>query len=81
MMEITPKTFHEDWLYIWQYYNDILIERDVSILHNVLTYNESLQRGGKWTNQDAKKLGVQTRNPLQVMTQDAMRAWKKLKLN
>ena len=76
MTEITSETFHEDWLYIWQYYNDILIERDVSILHFLLTYNESLQRGGKWTNQDAKKLGVQTRNPLQVMTQEAMRAWK-----
>ena len=76
MTEITSETFHEDWLYIWQYYNDILIERDVSILHTVLTYNESLQRGGKWTNQDAKKLGMQTRNPLQVMTQEAMRAWK-----
>ena len=35
-----------------------------------------LQRGGKGTNQDAKKLGVQTWNPLQVMTQEAMRAWK-----
>ena len=81
MMEITSETFHEDWLHIWQCYNDILVERVVSILHTVLTYNESLQRGGKWTNQDAKKLGVQTRNPLQVMTQEAMRAWKKLKLN
>ena len=68
--------FHEVGLYIWQCYNDILIERDVSILHTVLTYNESLQRGGKWTNQDAKKLGMHTRNPLQVMTQEAMRAWK-----
>ena len=76
MTEITSETFHEDWLHIWQYYNDILVERVVSILHTVLTYNESLQRGGKWTNQDAKKLGVQTRNPLQVMTQEAMRAWK-----
>ena len=78
-MEITSETFHEDWLYIWQYYNDILVERVVSILHSVLTYNESLQRGGKGTNQDAKKLGVQTRNPLQVMTQEAMRAWKNWK--
>ena len=75
-MEITSETFHEVRLYIWQYYNDILVERVVSILHTVLTYNESLQRGGKWTNQDAKKMGVQTRNPLQVMTQEAMRAWK-----
>ena len=81
MTEITSETFHEDWLYIWQYYNDILVERVVSILHIVLTYNESLQRGGKWTNQDAKKLGVQTRNPLQMMTQEAMRAWKKFTLN
>ena len=79
MTEITSETFHEVGLYIWQYYNDILIERDVSILHTVLTYNESLQRGGKWTNQDAKKLGMQTRNPLQVMTQEAMRAWKNWK--
>ena len=79
MTKITSETFHEDWLYIWQYYNDILIERVVSILHTVLTYNESLQRGGKWTNQDAKKMGVQTRNPLQVMTQEAMRAWKNWK--
>ena len=76
MTEITSETFHEDWLYIWQYYNDILIERDVSILRTLLTYNENLQRGGKWTNQDAKKLGMHTRNPLQVMTQEAMRAWK-----
>ena len=76
MMEITSETFHEDWLHIWLYYNDILVERVVSILHTVLTCTESLQRGGKWTNQDAKKLGVQTRNPLQVMTQEAMRAWK-----
>ena len=76
MTSITSETFHEDWLHIWQYYNDILVERVVSILHIVLTYNESLQRGGKWTNQDAKKIGVQTRNPLQVMTQEAMRAWK-----
>ena len=76
MASITSETFHEDWLYIWQCYNDILIARDVSILHTVLTCNESLQRGGKWTNQDAKILGMQTRNPLQVMTQEAMRAWK-----
>ena len=75
-MEITSETFHEVRLYIWQYYNNILVERVVSILHSVLMYNESLQRGGKWTNQDAKKMGVQTRNPLQVMTQEAMRAWK-----
>ena len=68
MTEITSETFHEDWLYIWRYYNDILIERDVSSLHTVLTYDESLQRGGKWTNQDAKKMRVHTRNPLQVMT-------------
>ena len=74
MTEITSEIFHEVRLYIGQYYNDILVERVVSILHTVLTYNESLQRGGKWTNQDAKKLGVQTRNPLQVMTQEAMRA-------
>ena len=75
-MEIASEIFHEVRLYIWQYYNNILVERDVSILHSVSTYNESLQRGGKWTNQDAKKMGVQTRNPLQVMTQEAMRAWK-----
>ena len=74
MTEITSETFHEVRLYIGQCYNNILIERVVSILHSVLTYNESLQRGGKWTNQDAKKMGVQTRNPLQVMTQEAMRA-------
>ena len=74
MTEITSAIFHEVRLYIGQYYNDILVERVVSILHIVLTYNESLQRGGKWTNQDAKKMGVQTRNPLQVMTQEAMRA-------
>ena len=36
-MEITSETFHEDWLYIWQYYNDISVERVVSILHIVLT--------------------------------------------
>ena len=76
MTEITSEMFHEVGLYIWQCYNDILIEWDVSILHTVLTYNESLQRGRKWTNQDAKKLGMHTRNPLQMMTQEAMRAWK-----
>ena len=81
-MEITSETFHEDWLYIWQYYNDILVERVVSILHSVLTYNESLQRGGK-SNQDgntgAKEPGLQRADPLRVMTQEAMRAWKNLK--
>ena len=76
MTEITSEMFHEVGLYIWQYYNDILIERGVSILHILLTYNESLQRGGKWTNQDAKKWGVHPGNPLQVMTQEAMCAWK-----
>ena len=72
MFSITSAIFHEVRLYNGQYYNDILVERVVSILHIVSTYNESLQRGGKWTNQDAKKLGVQTRNPLQMMTQEAM---------
>ena len=74
MTSITSEMFHEDGLHIGLCYNDILIEWDVSNLHIRLTYNESLQRGGKWTNQDAKKIGVQTRNPLQVMTQEAMRA-------
>ena len=74
MTSITSEIFHEVRLYIGQCYIDILVERVVSILHIVLTYNESLQRGGKGTNQDAKKLGVQTRNPLQVMTQETMRA-------
>ena len=55
MTSITSEIFHEDGLYIGLCYNDILIEWDVSILHTVLTYNESLQRGRKWTNQDAKK--------------------------
>ena len=76
MTSITSEIFHEVELHIWLCYNDILIEWDVSSLHIRLTYNENLQRGGKWTNQDAKKMGVQTRNPLQVMTQEAMRAWK-----
>ena len=74
MTSITSEMFHEVGLHIGQCYNDILIEWDVSILHTGLTYNESLQRGRKWTNQDAKKLGMHTRNPLQVMTQEAMRA-------
>ena len=81
-MEITSETFHEDWLYIWQYYNDILVERVVSILHIVLTYNESLQRGGKSNqngNTGAKEPGLQRADPLRVMTQEAMRAWKKFK--
>ena len=68
MTEITSAIFHEVRLYIGQCYNDILVERVVSILHIVLTYNENLQRGGKGTNQDAKESGVQTRNPLQMIT-------------
>ena len=74
MTSITSEIFYEVRLCIGQYYIDILVERVVSNLHIVSTYNESLQRGGKWTNQDAKKVGVQTRNPLQMMTQEAMRA-------
>ena len=74
MTEITSEIFHEVRLYIGLYYNNISVERVVPILHSVSTYNESLQRGGKWTNQDAKKVGVQTRNPLHLMTQKAMRA-------
>ena len=74
MTSITSETFHEVRLYIGQCYIDILIVRVVPNLHSVSTYNESLQRGGKWTNQDAKKVGVQTRNPLHLMTQKAMRA-------
>ena len=68
MTSITSEMFHEVGLYNGQCYNDILIERGVSILHTVLRYNENLQRGGKWTNQEAKKVGVPTRNPLQMMT-------------
>ena len=68
MTSITSEIFHEDGLYIGLCYNDILIEWDESSLHIRLTYNENLQRGGKWTNQDAKKSGVHTRNPLQMMT-------------
>ena len=68
MSSITSAIFHEVRLCIWQCYIDISIERVVPSLHSVSTYNKSLQRGGKGTNQDAKKLGVHTRNPLQVMT-------------
>ena len=68
MTSITSETFHEVRLYIGQYYIDILIKRGVSILHTGLRYNENLQRGEQWTYQEAKKVGVPTRNPLQMMT-------------
>ena len=55
MTEITSAIFHEVRLYNGPCYNDILIEWDESSLHIGLTYNENLQRGGKGTNQDAKK--------------------------
>ena len=74
MTEITSEIFHEVRLYIGQCYKNISVERVVPILHSVSTYNENLRRGGKGTNQDATKMGVHTRNPLQVMTQEAMRA-------
>ena len=84
MMEVTSETFHADWLHIWQYCNDILIERVLSILNSVLTYYESLKRGGK-SNQDgntgAKEPGLQRADPLRVMTQEAMGAWKNLTLH
>ena len=50
--------YHEVGLYIWLCYNDIVIEWVVPNLHTVLTWNENLQRGRKWTNQDAKKRRV-----------------------
>ena len=68
MTEITSAIFHEVRLYIGQCYIDISIERVVPSLHSVSMYDKSLQRGGKGTNQDAKKLGVHTRNPLQMVT-------------
>ena len=58
MTEITSEIFYEVRLYIELCYNDISIERVVPILHTVLTYNEILQRGGKGTNQNAKKRRV-----------------------
>ena len=47
MTEITSEICHEVELYIGPYYNDILIEGIVPILHIGLTYNKSLQRGEK----------------------------------
>ena len=42
-LEFRSEKFHEDLLYIWQYYNDIGVERVGSILHIGLRYNESLK--------------------------------------
>ena len=58
MTSITSAIFHEVGLHIGPCYIDIVIEGVVPILRIVLVYNENLQRGEKWSNQDSEKTRV-----------------------